>query len=92
MNLAFYYVTPVSSVSGVDRSEGLLAKAAAAPQSAGLRVEALNGTSEFLPFNDADFDTVLGTFTLPDRHSRQVALHALPVLRELKITLRRQSR
>ena len=64
LNLAFYDAAQVSSVTGVDPSEGLRAKAAAASRSAGLRVEILDGVGEALPFEDASFDTVVCTFTL----------------------------
>ena len=74
LNLAFYDAARVSSVTGVDPSEALRAKAAAAPRSAGLRVEILDGLGEALPFDDASFDTAVCTFTLCSVDSPEAAL------------------
>ena len=74
LNLAFYDATRVNSVTGVDPSEGLRAKAAAAPRSAGLRVEILDGVGEALPFEDASFDTAVCTFTLCSVESPEATL------------------
>lgn len=82
LNLAFYDATQVSSVTGVDPSEALRAKAAAAPRSPGLRVEILAGVGEALPFEDASFDTAVCTFTLCSVESPEaMLLEARRVLR-----------
>jgi ubiquinone/menaquinone biosynthesis C-methylase UbiE len=64
-NLALYDRARVQSVTGIDPSEGLIARAEAA-KAAGdadfFHVE--KGVAEALPFADASFDTVLSTFTL----------------------------
>ena len=64
LNLAFYDPAQVASVTGVDPSEGLRAKARAAPRPDGLKVEILDGQAERLPFDAASFDTIVCTFTL----------------------------
>ena len=64
LNLEFYDPEKVASVTGVDPSEGLRAKARAAPRAAGLKVEILDGQAERLPFDAASFDTIVCTFTL----------------------------
>jgi ubiquinone/menaquinone biosynthesis C-methylase UbiE len=63
-NLAFYDPRQVDGVTGVDPSEGLRAKARAAPRADGLKVEILDGQAERLPFDAASFDTIVCTFTL----------------------------
>ena len=64
LNLAFYDPAKVASVTGVDPSDALRARARAAPRPAGLEVEILGGQAESLPFEPASFDTVVCTFTL----------------------------
>jgi ubiquinone/menaquinone biosynthesis C-methylase UbiE len=64
LNLAFYDPAKVASVTGVDPSDELRAKARAAPRAAGLEVEILDGQAERLAFEAASFDTVVCTFTL----------------------------
>jgi ubiquinone/menaquinone biosynthesis C-methylase UbiE len=64
LNLAFYDPAKVASVTGVDPSDELRAKAHAAPRAAGLEVEILDGQAERLAFEAASFDTVVCTFTL----------------------------
>ena len=64
LNLAFYNPAKVTGVFGVDPSEGLRERAARAPRPDGLKVELRDGTAEALPFEDAGFDSVVGTFTL----------------------------
>ena len=64
MNLAFYDPDKVASVTGVDPSEGLRAKASAAPRPDGLKVEILDGQAERLPFDAVSFDTIVCTYTL----------------------------
>jgi SAM-dependent methyltransferase len=74
LNLAFYDPARVSSVTGVDPSEGLRRIAGAAPRPAGLNVEVLEGEAEALPFDAASFDTVVCTFTLCSVHAPPAAL------------------
>ncbi|NBB15472.1 methyltransferase domain-containing protein [Caulobacter sp. SLTY] len=64
MNLIHYDPAQVSSVSGVDPSAELRARAEAAPRPAGLNVEIRDGTAEALPYEAASFDCVVCTFTL----------------------------
>ena len=64
LNLAFYEPTKVASVTGVDPSDELRAKARVAPRPASLVVEILDGQAERLPFEAASFDTIVCTFTL----------------------------
>jgi SAM-dependent methyltransferase len=64
LNLAFYDPAKVSSVSGVDPSDGLRARALKAPRPDGLAVEVREGTAEALPFEDKSFDCVVCTYTL----------------------------
>jgi len=64
LNLAFYDPAKVTSVTGIDPSEGLRDVAMAAPRSPDLKVEILAGTAETLGFEDHSFDTVVCTFTL----------------------------
>lgn len=64
LNLAFYDPDKVASVTGVDPSAELRAKARAAPRPDGLKIEILDGQAERLPFDAASFDTIVCTFTL----------------------------
>jgi ubiquinone/menaquinone biosynthesis C-methylase UbiE len=64
LNLAFYDPMKVVSVTGVDPSDELRAKARTAPRAPGLAVEILDGQAERLPFEAASFDTIVCTFTL----------------------------
>jgi ubiquinone/menaquinone biosynthesis C-methylase UbiE len=64
MNLIHYDPAQVSSVSGVDPSAELRARAEAAPRPHGLKVEIREGTAEALPYEAASFDCVVCTFTL----------------------------
>ena len=74
LNLAFYDPARVTSVTGVDPSEGLRALALAAPRADGLKVEVLAGEAEHLPFEDHSFDTVVCTFTLCSVHTPAAVL------------------
>lgn len=74
LNLAFYDPSRVTSVTGVDPSEGLRAVAMAAPRPEGLKVEVLAGEAEQLGFDDASFDTVVCTFTLCSVHTPEAVL------------------
>jgi ubiquinone/menaquinone biosynthesis C-methylase UbiE len=64
LNLAFYDPMKVVSITGVDPSDELRAKARTAPRAPGLAVEILDGQAERLPFEAASFDTIVCTFTL----------------------------
>lgn len=74
LNLAFYDPARVTSVTGVDPSEGLRDRALAAPRPDGLKVEVLAGEAEQLGFGDHSFDTVVCTFTLCSVHTPQAVL------------------
>ncbi|HEX6859097.1 MAG TPA: class I SAM-dependent methyltransferase [Caulobacteraceae bacterium] len=64
LNLPFYDPAKVESVSGVDPSAELRARAERAERPAGLNVEVRDGTAEALPFEAGSFDTVVCTYTL----------------------------
>ena len=64
LNLAFYDPRKVESVTGVDPSPELRAKAMAAPHDPSLAVRVEAGAAEALPFADQSFDSVVCTFTL----------------------------
>jgi ubiquinone/menaquinone biosynthesis C-methylase UbiE len=64
LNLTYYDPAKVTSVTGVDPSEALRARAEAAPRAEGLKVEVREGEAESLPFEDKSFDSVVCTFTL----------------------------
>jgi SAM-dependent methyltransferase len=74
LNLAFYDPRQVTSIQGVDPSEGLRDQARAAPRALGLEVEVTAGRAEALPFEDDAFDTLVCTFTLCSVHSPGAAL------------------
>ena len=62
-NLALYDPAQVRSLTGIDPSDPLLARARAAPRAAvPVRIE--QGIAEALPFADQSFDTVVTIFTL----------------------------
>jgi ubiquinone/menaquinone biosynthesis C-methylase UbiE len=73
-NLSFYDPARVESVSGVDPSAAMRARATKARRPAGLKVEVREGTAEALPFEDASFDTVVCTYTLCSVHDPLAAL------------------
>ncbi len=64
LNLAFYDVDKVESVTGIDPSQELRARALEAPRDPGLKLEVEAGTAEALAFADQSFDSVVCTFTL----------------------------
>jgi len=74
LNLAFYDPARVTSVTGVDPSEGLRDRALAAPRPEGLKVKVLPGEAENLGFDDESFDTVVCTFTLCSVHTPAAVL------------------
>jgi ubiquinone/menaquinone biosynthesis C-methylase UbiE len=73
-NLSFYDPAKVESVSGVDPSAEMRARATKAERPAGLNVEVRDGTAEALPFEDASFDTIVCTYTLCSVQSPAAAL------------------
>jgi len=74
LNLAFYDRARVTSVTGVDPSQGLRDRALAAPRPEGLKVEVLDGEAEQLGFESQSFDTVVCTFTLCSVHQPPAVL------------------
>jgi SAM-dependent methyltransferase len=64
LNFRFYDPDVVEAVFGVDPSAELRARAAKAPRPAGLKLDLRDGVGEALPFDAADFDSVVCTFTL----------------------------
>jgi SAM-dependent methyltransferase len=74
LNLAFYDPAKVASVTGVDPSAELRARAQAAPRPEGLAVDVREGAAEALPFDEASFDSVVCTFTLCSVHTPAAAL------------------
>ncbi len=82
LNLAHYDPARVASVTAIDPSPPLLARAARAARHARVLVELREASAEALPFADASFDTVVVTYTLcsiPD---------AVRALREARRALR----
>lgn len=74
LNLRFYDPAKVESVTGVDPSLELRARAEAAERPDGLKVEVRKGTAEALPFDNASFDCVVCTFTLCSVQSPMASL------------------
>lgn len=75
-NLKWYDPRAVSQVMGVEPSPELRAMTARAKRPEGLAVEVVDGVAEALPFGEAQFDTVVCTYTLctvgdPDRTLRE---------------------
>jgi ubiquinone/menaquinone biosynthesis C-methylase UbiE len=82
LNLGFYNPSAVESVSGVDPSEAMRARASNAERPTGLAVEVRDGTAEALPFEDASFDSVVCTYTLCSVQNPAAALsEAMRVLK-----------
>jgi SAM-dependent methyltransferase len=74
-NLALYDRSRVLSVTGIDPSDGLIARAEAARAPGdGEFFQVVKGVAENLPFADASFDTVLSTFTLCSVQDHAAAL------------------
>lgn len=74
LNLPFYDVDQVESVTGVDPALELRQIAEAAPRDPRLQVRVENGTAEALPFENGTFDSVVCTFTLCSVHTPAQAL------------------
>ncbi len=64
LNLAFYDPAKVESVTAIDPSPELRARAEQAPRPNGLRVTLEHGAGEQLPYESATFDTVVCTYTM----------------------------
>lgn len=74
LNLAHYDPDKVETVVGVDPAPELRVLAETAPRDPRLAVSVAEGTAEALPFEAAEFDTVVCTFTLCSVHAPQAAL------------------
>lgn len=64
LNLAFYDPARARSVTAIDPSAPLLARAAPRARDARVPIELVRGDAEALPFADATFDSVVMTYTL----------------------------
>jgi ubiquinone/menaquinone biosynthesis C-methylase UbiE len=64
INMEFYDPARVTSFTGLDPSPELLAMSRAAAQARGMDADIRGGVGEAMPFADAQFDTVVTTFTL----------------------------
>ena len=74
-NLGFYDWSRINSLSGIDPSPELLARARADVQRGGHEADFQTGVAEALPFDDASFDSVVTTFTLCSVQSQLQSLH-----------------
>jgi ubiquinone/menaquinone biosynthesis C-methylase UbiE len=64
INMEFYDPSRISSFSGIDPSPKLLDMSRAAAAARGISGDIRGGVGEAMPFDDAQFDTVVTTFTL----------------------------
>lgn len=64
INMEFYAPERITRLAGVDPSPALLDKSRAAAHARGMMADIRAGIGEALPFANAEFDTVLVTFTL----------------------------
>ena len=64
INMEFYNPARITRFCGIDPSAGLLARSLEAAAAKGMTADIRAGVGEALPFADAEFDTVLVTFTL----------------------------
>jgi ubiquinone/menaquinone biosynthesis C-methylase UbiE len=64
INLSFYDMSRVKSLTGLDPSPGLLAQTRDQVATTGRNIEIHAGVGEHMPFKNAQFDTILVTFTL----------------------------
>ena len=83
LNLPFYDATRASSVTAVDPSAALLAKARPRANAAAVPVELLLGRAEQLPFADGSFDSAVITYSLcsipePERALRELRRVLVP--------------
>jgi ubiquinone/menaquinone biosynthesis C-methylase UbiE len=82
INMDFYDPARISSFAGLDPSPALLERSREAAQAKGMRADIRGGYGEAMPFADAQFDTVLVTFTLCSVDDQA------QVLREMRRVLR----
>ncbi len=64
INMQFYDPARVTTFAGLDPSPALLDRSREAAQAKGMTADIRGGYGESMPFDDAQFDTVLVTFTL----------------------------
>lgn len=64
INMEFYDANRIKSFAGLDPSPRLLDASRAAAQAKGMTADIRAGMGEAMPFDDAQFDTVVVTFTL----------------------------
>lgn len=69
--MEFYDPASITRFAGIDPSPALLDKSREAAQARGMAADIRSGVGEALPFGDAEFDTVLCTFTLCSVESQQ---------------------
>ena len=74
LNLPFYRRDALEELHGLDPSPELRGQAERAARALGLPLQAHAGVAEALPFQDAEFDTVVCTFTLCSVRSPAAAL------------------
>jgi ubiquinone/menaquinone biosynthesis C-methylase UbiE len=82
INMDFYDPARISSFAGLDPSSALLERSREAAQTKGMYADIRGGYGEAMPFADAQFDTVLVTFTLCSVDDQA------QVLREMRRVLR----
>ncbi len=82
INMEYYDPARVRSFAGIDPSPALLDASRAAAQARGMTADIREGVGEAMPFDDAQFDTILVTFTLCSvRDQAQVLAEMRRVLR-----------
>lgn len=64
INMDFYDPSRITSFAGLDPSPALLERSREAAQAKGMSADIRGGYGEAMPFDDAQFDTLLVTFTL----------------------------
>ncbi len=74
INMSLYDPSQITSFSGVDPSPALLETSRAEAQARGMTADIRAGVGEALPFDDAQFDTVMITFTLCSVHNQAQVL------------------
>ncbi len=74
INMDFYDPARIKSFAGLDPSPALLDRSKEAAQAKGMVADIRAGIGEAMPFADAQFDTVLVTFTLCSVHNQQQVL------------------
>jgi SAM-dependent methyltransferase len=74
INMEFYDPSRIKSFAGLDPSPRLLDASRAAAQAKGMTADIRAGIGEAMPFEDAQFDTVVVTFTLCSVHDQMQTL------------------